>query len=99
MTIEQVIISKEDYYFMLGYTDAERAYKQDDMKDSMDGFLAEEDGVVEDVYSQLDPYMFASYIDKTTLVPSQYYDNYIEGVNVSMNNQLMKSYLKTKGVK
>ena len=98
MTIKQVIISKEDYYFMLGFTDAERAYSEDKYKGSMDVFLAEEDGKVEDVYSQLDPYMFASYIDKRELVPSQYYDKYIEGINASMNNELLKSYLKTKGV-
>lgn len=97
MTIEQVIISKEDYYFMLGFTDAERTYLQDDYKDSMNVFLGEEYGCVEAVYSQLDPYMFASYIERTKNIPSEYYDNYIQGVNTSMNNQLFKSYLHSKG--
>ena len=88
-------ISEKEFYFLYGYQLSEEYYAQHDstpIKNDIEYYG------LSNTWSELSPDHFAHYLPGGD-IPSKFYDDYLKGIETSMDKQLLNLYLKLEGVK
>jgi hypothetical protein len=90
-------ISEKEFYFLYGYNLAEEYFSnpqidKQSLKDEIEFYS------LEHAWSESDPYMLTNYLPEHN-IPERFYDDFVRGISVSMDKNLLHSYLEQRGAK
>jgi hypothetical protein len=91
-------VSKKDYWFLKGFKDSEKFQEENGGKENFKGDLEFSNNII-NTWSEYCPVMLSSYLKKNETPPKEFYDDYINGVELSQEKTLLHSYLELRGAK
>lgn len=91
MAERMVLVADKDYFFMIGFNAAMKAYKdEDEYRKTVKMDIAAE-GLYE-TWSQYDPYLFANYLEIELPEDEKERDYVYKGIEAAMDNFLLKCF-------
>jgi DNA-binding MarR family transcriptional regulator len=88
---------EKEYWFLKGFKSSEKYQKENDAKKLLKDDI--ESSSLENAWSEYCPMMLANYLPETDSVPKEYYNDYIDGVELSQDKNIFHAYLELKNAK
>jgi DNA-binding MarR family transcriptional regulator len=88
---------QKEYWFFKGFKASEKYQEENGAKQLLKDDIT--NSGLEVAWTEYCPMMLANYLDETDSVPKEYYDDYIDGIELSQDKNIFHAYLELKGVK